>query len=111
MSPVDTERTATYSRTTAMRPVDTERTATYSRTTETRTTSLPPVHITAPTVEEPTMIQRLIQCCCSPVQSLRQCCCSMSQCCGLARSDYPAIVVFATISVIMLSFVLEKHVE
>lgn len=32
-------------------------------------------------------------------------------CGGLVRSDYPAIVVFATIIIIVLSFVIQQKVE
>lgn len=36
----------------------------------------------------------------------------MQDCCrGLVRSDYPAIVVFATIAIIVLSFVIQQNVD
>ncbi|XP_045192156.2 chromodomain Y-like protein isoform X2 [Mercenaria mercenaria] len=46
-----------------------------------------------------------LQVCCVPMQKMKECCA------GLVRSDYPAIVVCATIAIIFLSFVLEKNVD
>ena len=79
-----------------------QRTATYSRTVETVVKTGPSKTIEP---EQESLFQRWVSCCCAPVQKIGNCCR------GLVTSDYPALVVFATISIIMLSFVLEKHVE
>ncbi|XP_060590216.1 chromodomain Y-like protein [Ruditapes philippinarum] len=83
-------------------PSTTQRSTYVTRTSEVKTTTTsnePPKSVTS------SKCAGWMQVCCAPWNK-------MKECCGcLVQSDYPAIIICATIAIIFLSFVLEKNVD
>lgn len=93
------QTTETITRKSYPSPAETSRLSTVSRVTEVRTST---DRVDGPVSNQGGFVQTYVT---DPLKSLRE------GCGCVARSDYPAIVVFATIAIIVLSFVIQKNVN